>query len=111
MLSAELPVYKKTFELVREIYQIARKFNKLYKYSLGQSMCTNSDKLFMYIQIANRYKDKRKNWLEKFLLEFELIKTQIQLSFELHCINSTKYAQLIELCDNIGKQINGWKKA
>lgn len=111
MLSRELPIYHKTFELVKEILFITGQYPKLYKYSLGEQLCKYASQLFILIQQANRSMDLKNkgNILKNYLIMFETIESLLQLSYELHCINSKKYSQLIRLCDNIGKQATGWK--
>lgn len=58
---------------------------------------------------ANKSVNK-KEYLETYLDDFELLKLEIRLCVDLKIIPIKKQAELSLLMDSIGKQITGWSK-
>ena len=54
---------------------------------------------------------KKKEPLESFLDEFELLKLEIRLCVDMKIVSFKKQAELTVLMDSIGKQISGWRNA
>ncbi len=59
---------------------------------------------------ANKAKNKRE-YLETFLDDFEVLKLEIRLCVDMKIISIKKQAELSLLMDSIGKQIVGWRNA
>jgi hypothetical protein len=74
-LHSELQVYKDTYKLILEVFEMTKTFPREYKYTLGQDMKRDTMELVRMIYRANRSKDKIP-YLEAFLEQFELIKLQ-----------------------------------
>ena len=104
----ELPVYRDTYKLILEVFEITKTFPREYKYTLGQDMKRDTMELIRMIYRANRSRDKKVH-LESFIEQFELVKLQIRLSVDLKILSIRKQAQMAELLSSIGKQVTGWK--
>ena len=113
MLAKELPIYRKTFELVKFIFELTAKYNKLYKFSLGTQTCTIGTKLLLYIQEANRTEDSniRLHNLKEYQKYLEVCESLLSLAFDCGQIGLKKWAILCKLLDNLGKQSTGWRKS
>lgn len=107
-LYSELPVYRDSYNLLIEIYQVTNKFSRDYKYSLGQDMKRDALNLFRNLYRANRAMDKKQD-LENFLDDFELLKMEIRLCVDMRLLPLKKMAQISLLTDSIGKQITAWR--
>lgn len=59
---------------------------------------------------ANKSTDKKEH-LETFLDEFELLKLEIRLCSDMKVLSFKKQAELSLLMDSIGKQVTGWRNA
>lgn len=103
-----LPVYRDSYRLLREIYTVTGKFSKEFKYSLGQDMKRDVLNLFRSIYNANM-KTNRREYLECFLSDFELVKIEMRLCCDLKLLSVGKFAELALLTDNIGKQVTAWR--
>jgi len=79
-----------------------------YKYTLGQDMKRDVLMLVRSIYRANRNTEKRQ-YLEEFLDNFEILKLEIRLCTDLKLISIKKQADLSMLLDSIGKQATAWK--
>ena len=109
-LCYELPVYKDTYQLVLKIFEYTKDFSREYKYTLGQDMKEDCLKLMRSIYRANR-SERKKEHLEKFLEDFEILKLEIRLCVDMKLLSIKKQAQLVFLMEEIGKQIVGWRKS
>ena len=108
VLYNELPVYRDSYNLLLEIYNVTNKFSREYKYSLGQDMKRDVLSLFRNLYKANRSIDKQQE-LECFLDDFELLKIEIRMCGDLRLLPIKKVAEISLLTDAIGKQITAWR--
>lgn len=108
-LASELPVYRDTMQLTKNIYILSSNFNKLYKYSLGEELNKTSLSLIKLLYEANSNVNKI-IYLDKFLSNFELLKALLTLSLELNACGIKEQKHILILIEKIGRQINGWKK-
>lgn len=106
----DLPVYRDTYKLILKIFECTKDFPKEYKYTLGQDMKRDALQLVRSIYRANKAKDKKEH-LEHFLDEFELLKLELRLCKDLKILSIKKQAEFTELMESIGKQITGWRNA
>jgi hypothetical protein len=106
----DLPVYRDTYKLVLAVFELSKDFPKDYKYTLGQDMKRDALQLVRNIYRANKTREK-KELLEAFLDDFELLKFEIRLCVDLKIVSFKKQAELTLLMDSIGKQVTGWRNA
>lgn len=104
----ELPVYKDTYELVLSIFAVTQEYPRDYKHTLGQDMKRDVMELIRCIYRANRSEQKREH-LEAFLEQFELLKLELRVSYDLQLVGLRNYTELSVIIDKIGKQVTGWK--
>ncbi len=112
MLSSELPIYRDAFNLLGLIVDYVGAFPKLHKHTIGQRMTNVALDSFEYIQLANRSfkeREKRIEYLESFIIKFELLKVLIRLCGEKKIISIRQLSRLSVLVERIGKQANAWK--
>jgi len=107
-LCYDLRVYKDTYDLSLKIFEYTKDFDREYKYSLGQDMKSDVLKLMRSIYRANKSFKKREH-LEKFLDDFEILKLEIRLAGDMKILSVKKQATLVSLMEKIGKQITGWR--
>lgn len=105
-----LPVYRDTYKLILKIFEVTKDFSKEYKYTLGQDMKRDALSLVRNIYRANKSLSK-KDHLDAFLDDFELLKLEIRLCADLKILSIKKQAALSLLMDSISKQVTGWRNA
>lgn len=110
VLYSQLPIYRDSYTLLLEIYQITNKFPRDYKYTLGQDMKRDSLFLFRELYGANVSVEKRAEHLDNFLTAFEMLKIEIRLCVDLNVLPIKKLAQLSLIMDSIAKQAMAWRK-
>ena len=93
-LSHELPIYKDVYKLILQIFEFTKDFSREYKYTLGQDMKRDVLMLVRSIYRANRNTEKRQ-YLEEFLDNFEILKLEIRLCTDLKLISIKKTSGLI----------------
>ena len=105
-----LPVYRDTYRLVLLLFKLIKEFSREYKYTLGQDMRHDTMRLVRYIYRANKG-EGRKEHLQNFADDFELVKLQVRLCHDLRLISPKQFSEVILLMDAIGKQISGWSRS
>ena len=108
---SQLPIYRDSYMLLTEIYQVTDKFPRASKYTLGQDMKRDALDLFRDLYGANTSPEKRREHLDNFLTSFELLKIEIRLCVDLNILSIKKLAQLSLLMDSIAKQASAWRKS
>ena len=106
----DLPVFKDVYKLTLLIYSLTKDFFKEYKYTLGQNLKKDAMVLMRSIYRANKAQSK-KEYLETFLDDFELLKLEVRLCVDMKIITIKKQAEISLLVDGIGKQITGWRNS
>ena len=106
----DLPVFKDVYKLTLLIYSLTKDFSKEYKYTLGQDLKKDVLVLMRSIYRANKAQNK-KEYLETFLDDFELLKLEVRLCVDMKIITIKKQAEISLLMDGIGKQITGWRNS
>ena len=104
----ELPVYRDTYQLILKIFLYTKDFSKEYKYTLGADMKRDALALVRSIYRANKATDKKQH-LEAFLDDFELLKLEIRLCTDMKILTIKRQAALSHLMEGIGKQVTGWR--
>ncbi len=96
--------------MILKIFEYTKDFPKEYKYTLGQDMKRDALQLVRCIYRANKSAHKKEH-LERFLDEFEILKLEVRLCVDLKVLSFKKQAELSKLIDSIGKQVTGWRNA
>ena len=106
----ELPVYRDTYNLLLKVFEVTKSFPREYKFTLGQDMKRDSMELVRYIYKANRAEAKKEH-LEAYLEQFEILKLELRLCFDLKVIGVRQHAEFSMMMEKIGKQVTAWKKS
>lgn len=109
-LTEQLPVYRDVYKLIRMLFDIIQTFPREYKYSLGQDMKRDALRLVRSIYRANK-SELKKEWLENFLDDFEILKLEIRLCVDLKLLTLRRQSEISPLLESIGKQVTAWKNA
>ena len=84
-----MPVYRDTYKLILKIFEVSKDFPKEYKYTLGQELKRDALQLVRSIYRANKSTQKKEH-LDAFLDEFELVKLEIRLCVDLRFVSFKK---------------------
>lgn len=108
-----LPIYNTAFDFLKELYIRIPKFDKQYKYLLGEKLTEAMVEIIaLIIQANNERGSNRVAVLETLLKKVETLTLYCRIAEELHQWGGTKkYMFLAEKLDNLGRQAEGWKKS
>jgi len=104
-----LTVYKKSFALAMEIFEITKAFPKEEKYELTDQMRRSSRAVCRAIGEGYRKRQYPKHFSSKMSdSDMENTETQVSLDFAMECNYITKetYSSLIEKSEEVGRLLN-----
>lgn len=108
----ETPVFLKSYDLYKVLYEAVKKFDKSDKYSLGEK---TKEKVIELIEAITKAGYAKAEWkvvqIEHAIITLELIKVFIRLAYDINCINEKQYLNLQERVQEIGRMLGGWKRS
>ncbi len=108
----EAPVFQLVYDLIKDVHQVRRKFEKIEKYSLGETLENVLLDLQLCIVDAGHTKhDWKIASIEKAMRSAEKGKILIRLCYDLKQINDRKYISWQESLNKTGCMLGGWKKS
>jgi hypothetical protein len=105
----ELPVYKASYDLLVEIFQFTKNFNREFKYTVGESLKNETLALITLIYRANSRKDKFQV-LQEARERIEVIRLFIRLLKDLKQINLKKFVLINKQVENVPEANKAWNK-
>ena len=106
----ELPVYKATYDLLLQIFQLTHNLNREYKFTLGEKLKNEITELLSNIYRANRTREKAV-YLEKARENLELVRLYIRILKDLKQISGKKHVFINLSIEKVSKQLAGWHKS
>lgn len=106
-----LPVYKKSYDLLLQTFEVVKRFEKQYKYTLWDKIKIEVINLITSIYRANSSFETRLNNLKKAREQTEVLKLYFRLSRDLKIISLNKYADLTLNLESLSKQLYSWEKS
>ena len=105
-----LPVFKKGYDLLIEIYKMTSGLSREYKYTLGEKLKNETLELLLLIYKANLSRGKEVH-IDKCRENTEVVRLLIRLLYDLRQISIKRMIALNILIENVSKQLSGWKKS
>jgi len=105
----ELPVYKKGYDLLMELYRLVTDLPKYYKYTLGSRLHDASFEVVNNIYKANAAKDKIPGIMQS-RENIETIRLIIRILFDTKQISIKRMVLVNEMIEEVSKQLVGWQK-
>ncbi|HNU96978.1 MAG TPA: diversity-generating retroelement protein Avd [Candidatus Portnoybacteria bacterium] len=106
---AHLPIYTKTYDFIKLVYQITRQFKREYKYSLGVELEQIAWQMLDEIIKTNYLSDYlKKDGIKTISALFDRFKIRFRFAFEIDLISDKKFAIVQKNIEEIGKMIGGW---
>ncbi len=108
---SHLPIFVKTYEVVKLVYRIVRQFRKEYKYSLGVELQQIIWQILDEIIITNSLSDiQKKEGIERISQLFDKFKIRFRFAYEMTLISSEKFGKAHKEFEEIGRMIGGWQR-
>lgn len=106
----ELPVYKASYDLLLQIFQLTHNLNREYKFTLGEKLKNEIAELLSNIYRANRVREKAK-LLEKARENLELVRLYIRILLDTKQMGNKKHIFINQSIEKVSKQLAGWHKS
>ena len=108
-LYIELPVFKKSYDLVIELFDLYTNLPKSFKYTLGQRVQLESIEMIVNIYKANSHADKVP-FILKIREHLEIIRLMIRILYDTKQISLKRMVLVNVIIEDISKQLVGWQK-
>jgi len=105
-----LPVYKASYDLLVEIFQFTKNFNREYKYTIGDSIKKETTEMIINIYLANSSYAK-KPLIQSARENAEVIRLLFRLLKDLKQISLEKFVEINEKLESVSKQLFAWQKS
>lgn len=108
--SDHLPIYFKTYQLIKFLYGIVRSFPKEYKYTLGGEILNLSWQCVDLVIEANILPNNKKYFkISELSSTFDKLKTRLRLAQEINLISIKQYSHIqTYYMKETGEMIGGW---
>ena len=114
-LIQETQLYKDMYSLLQLILRARKQFDKFYRYSFAERMVMTAIDCCELLQRTNRCNKDEKaiaaRFLNEFLIKYSSLRLMLMICRDEHQIDLRKFADILELADNIGKQATGWRNS
>ncbi len=105
----DLPVYKKTYDLILELFNLSSNLPKAYKYTLGERIQLDAIEVIVNIYKANASIEKLE-YISKSREHIEIIRLMIRILYDTKQINLKRMIVINKKIEEISKQLVGWQK-
>lgn len=105
----DLPVYKKTYDLILELFNLSSNLPKAYKYTLGERIQLDAIEVIINIYKANVSIEKLE-YISKSREHIEIIRLMIRILYDTKQINLKRMIVINKKIEEISKQLVGWQK-
>lgn len=109
MMSPELPVIQKAYDLVCWFIPILNRMPRDHRFALGDRMTTNLYELLEGL-IAARYSKNRAARLEAMNAKLDTLRYQVRLCLDFRLIDKDRYAFASRSLQEVGRELGGWIK-
>ncbi|TXI34222.1 MAG: four helix bundle protein [Candidatus Moraniibacteriota bacterium] len=112
MLTEELPVILRTYEVYKSVIDIGTHLEKRFRYSLGTSLEESILQLLEDLIMAkNAPKPNKAPYLIRASSHQEIAILKLRLCLELKIANGTKIFQAQSKLSEVGRMLGGWLKS
>ena len=105
----ELPVYKSSYDLLMEIFELVKHFPREYKYTVGEKLKDEALEMIMNIYRANT-RQQKKDTLQNAREHLEVVRLLLRLTKDMKQININRFVDVNKKIEDISKQLTGWQK-
>lgn len=102
-----LPIFQKTYDLIKQIYIYVPKFPKRQQYILGQKI-ENACIDFLALIIETNESVEKLKPLKRSSVVLNQLRILVRLAKDLAFLNFKQYQVLEEMIDEIGRMLGGW---
>jgi hypothetical protein len=105
----DLPVYKKTYDLLLDLFNLSSNLPKAYKYTLGERIQLEAIEVIVNIYKANTNIEKLE-YISKSREHIEIIRLIVRILYDTKQISLKRMIFINKIIEEISKQLVGWQK-
>lgn len=106
-----LPLYKISYDLLLQIFDLVKTFQKQYKYTLWDKIKNEIVDLITSIYRANSSFENRLKNIKNAREQVEVLRLYMRLSKDLKIVPISKFADLSIHIESLSKQLFSWEKS
>ena len=103
-----LPVYKKSYDLLLDIFRLTKDFSREYKYTIGEELKKETMAMIIDIYRANSDIDDRMSHIATAREHIEVIRLLVRLVRDLQQIKISRIAKISSKIEELSKQLTAW---
>lgn len=108
----DIPIFKKIYELYKELYLDLKNFPRQDRYALGQKCeLLVIEILDLILSASQLSKSEKLPILQRASSRLNLFRVYLRLAKEIRALDNKKYLILQEDTDEIGRMLGGWIKS
>lgn len=112
LFSIDIPIFRKTYDFLKEFYVFELDFPKKDRYTLGQRCELYITDILEGIMVAAQTeKSKKLQVLEQVSNKLDLLKVFIRLASDLDALSDKRYIVCQNHLQEIGKMLGGWMRS
>ncbi|MSR85026.1 diversity-generating retroelement protein Avd [Candidatus Uhrbacteria bacterium] len=108
----ETPVFQKSYDLYKTLYELVKKYPKGDRYSLGER---TKEKVLELLEAVTKAGHAKKEWkltfLDQAISSLEITKVFVRLGQDTQCLTQKQYIVIQERIQEIGRMLGGWRKS
>ena len=106
----DMKIFHKTYEFIRWLHSLLKKFPKSEKYTMAQKIENTALNVLESIIQSNNDFDKKAN-LQKAIVELDKLRIFFRLSKDLQLVSFRQYEYGCSLINEIGRMLGGWYRS
>lgn len=106
----ELPIIRAHYDLIVWMTPKVGKFPREHRFTLGQNI-ERLVSLILEKLIRAKFSRQRRDILDAVNVDLEVLRFQVRLAKDLHCLSLQSYGQISQKLLDIGRQVGGWMRA
>ena len=107
----ETGIYADTYELVKAVHSVIYDFPKKDRVVIGDKMIDKATSMIAYSGMAYKLADKRLECIDRFICEFEILKTYLRMAIDLKYLRPAKQVKIFSLIQRIDEGVMKWRKS
>jgi hypothetical protein len=107
-----LPVYKKTYDLLLQLYRVCQNMERDYKFTIGENLKKEVITLIINVYRANSRENKEKYLLIQSAREnVEVVRLLLRLLEDLRQVSIKEFILANEKLESVSKQLAAWSSS
>lgn len=104
-------IYVDTYELFKAVHSVIYDFPKKDRVVLGDKIHDKASSMIAHAGMAYKLADRRKDEIDLFICDFEILKAYLRLAIDLKFLQPAKQVKIFSYIQRIDEGIMKWRKS